>query len=141
MKADVVTLCHSALSERNKLSILGAFNIVYIPRIPWRLLPCTLVVRVLLDESDAGAHKLRITVMGTDGDRMFEDETGFELPPTPAPPNLSTSHQAASLNLICPLPYIVIKSYGTQVIDLALDGQEPQQTQFYVYPEGAEDVS
>jgi hypothetical protein len=64
----------------------------------------------------------------------------MELPEAPNHRKLGTSHQAASLNLILPLPEIEMKSYGVQAIDVVLGKQEPQQTQFYVYPKSAEIV-
>jgi hypothetical protein len=141
MKVDIATLCHSALSEGNHLSILGAFVITYAPSIPYRLPPCALALRLVFDDSDAGSHLVKVVVTGTDGDQLYKREQGIELPSSEPPPTLGTTHAAASLCLIYDLIGVEVKSFGVQAIDVSFDGQPVQQLPFYVYPESARDQS
>lgn len=135
MKADVVTLCHSALADGQNLSILGAVNFAYVPRVPYKLDSLALAVRLLLEESDSGKRVIVVRIVGTDGDCLFKSTQGIELPSeTIEIPTLGTSHRAASLCLIFQIPCLEMKSFGEQAIEWGFEGQSLESTPFYVYP-------
>jgi len=112
----------------------------YASAVPFRLPPCALAVRIVFDDSDCGPCFIKLTITGTDGDRVYEKEFSHHIPTGVAHPTPGTTHQAGSLCLIFLLPEVEMRSYGAQAIDLVL-GEQDVQMPFYVYPKSAEIVS
>lgn len=136
MDTDIVTLCHSALTQGSELSILGAFNIIHAPHLPHQFPPFTAVARIRLDESErSGAHHIRLTVLDTDGRILGDASVDFQMPepPADAPGRPELFRPIASLCISFPIMGMELRSYGEHAIDLALDGQPARRTPFYVY--------
>src|ERR1700683_3830446 len=108
MKADIVTLCHSALARGNELSILGAFSIIHATSVPHVLPATALALRLIFDQTEDGTHTLQIKLMSTDGATLYERVCQVQVPPLPAhvPESL---HPNASLCIVCQLPEIELK--------------------------------
>ena len=135
MKVDVATLCHAASSNGNLLDIVGAFNISYAESVPHVLPVLTLALRLILEETDEGSHVLQVRIIGTDGNELFKASQKFELGPPQIVPIEGFSHPATSLCLQFGLPHLVIRSFGAQSIEWRLDSQQPETTEFYIFPE------
>jgi hypothetical protein len=133
MKADIVTLCRSAQMSDNQLSITGAFNIIFVPSLPYRFPPSTVALRLLFDDSEFGRRLFRLTVMDTDGRTLAQNVYYLDIDAASLPLQESF-HPAATLCLVRPLGEIELRSYGEHAIDLALDDQPASRTTFYVYP-------
>jgi len=140
MKADIITLCHSALAEGNKFSILGAFNIIYVPSLPYRMPSSVLALRLIFDSTEDGAYQFTISLVGTDGQTLHQLVRRISVPPLPA--HISESlHPSTPLSIVCQLPEIELKTHGKQAIDLhlfgGLDMDQRLRAAFFVYPASA----
>jgi hypothetical protein len=60
MENDIVTLCDSASASGNKLSISGAYNLIYASSLPYRHPASAAAVRIKFDEFEHGDHVSRV---------------------------------------------------------------------------------
>lgn len=141
MKADIITLCRSALAEGDELSIVGAFNVIHATSLPHYLLSPVLATRLIFEDTDEpGEHTLRLTVMDSDGRFLCDDICAqFYLHPPPAAESSLPEfvRRAAPLALVVPLPNLELKVHGEFALDIALDRQPPLRCSFFVYPASA----
>ena len=76
MELEVITLCDSANISGGKLSLLGAFDIIYTKYLSKNMRPFTLALVFRVRENDIGDHEFNIEIENPDGTKLVEDLNG-----------------------------------------------------------------
>lgn len=71
MRFLLATLCDSAADYQGKLSLLGAFDTVCARELPVVHPQCSLALRIVYDQQDAGRHQLRIRCLDPSGNECL----------------------------------------------------------------------
>jgi len=127
VKADIVTLCHSALDHGGTISLLGAFDRIRVNSLPHKYPPFTAVARIAFDDSEVGNHNLTFRVLDVDGRVLGEAKAAFQLPK-------EMLRTTATMCIVFPINGMELKSFGEHAIDIHLDGKSSLRTSFYVQP-------
>jgi hypothetical protein len=125
MKPEIVTLCHSAVARDGIVSILEAFSMLAVPKLPHTYPLITLVCRLAFEASEAGAHKLNLRVVDPDGRKLAQMKTSFHLTP-------GASQPTPRLCICLPIAGMELRFLGEHVIDLILEGHPPLRFPFEV---------
>lgn len=115
-----VTLCDAATDYSGKLCILGAFDSIYAPQFPCVHPSCSVAVRLLLRDEDAGNHTLQIVFVDPDGKLLIPNEklptASFRVQPMP------TSMFFASQNFVFNWQGLRAEAPGQYEIRVMIDG-------------------
>ncbi len=116
MDVQVAVLCDSASDYRGKLCILGTFDTIFAPKLPAVHPHCSIALRLIFRDEDAGESTLRLRLIDEDGQDKL-------------PVNISTRLQVAlpadmyfySRNLVFNLQQLSFDKAGQYSIDLLLN--------------------
>jgi hypothetical protein len=110
-------LCDAAQDYGGKLSVLGAFDAIFVSRLPTAHPHCALALRLRFERVEEGPHGFRIGVIDQDGTPVVPAlEGNFKVV---VPPGAETT----AVNMALNLQGLPIQKTGTIHIDLAVDGQ------------------
>jgi len=126
MKADIVTLCHSAVVCENRLSILGAFDTIIAPQLPHAFPPFAVAVRIKFEPEESGDCQLKVTVLDIDGQIAVQADVGLRLP------TVSDLRPTGTLNMVFPISGMNLRLHGEHAVDLSLSSGSSIRTSFYV---------
>ncbi|PIZ76023.1 hypothetical protein COY05_02835 [Candidatus Peregrinibacteria bacterium CG_4_10_14_0_2_um_filter_38_24] len=73
MEINVATICDAASVTDGKLSVLGAFDTIYVNSVPVLHPNCSLAFQVLLDGKDDEEHDFIVKIMDEDGNEAIGD--------------------------------------------------------------------
>lgn len=134
MKANIVTLCHSAAILEGQLSVLGAIQIIDAPTLPHELSPITLAARVLLNREGCGSHTVRLTIVDAEGKFLDDSAVHFRVEDSVLAPDLSGTcrEYVGSMSVIRRLSKLEFRAYGEYMIHLKLDDQPTIRSPLYV---------
>lgn len=135
MKLEVLTLCDAATDERGKLNVLGAFDTLWLRKIPAVHPQCAVALRLRFTRLEEGEHSIKIVIMDADGKSVMPPMEGKL--PVRMPPDANT----AAVNLILSLHGLKLANYGEYAIDVAMDGRQEASLPFFVRPIPAPDQS
>ena len=117
MDIETFLLCDAATDSAGKLNILGAFDSIIATSMPAVHPQCSVAFRIRFARSEAGEHKVKISIVDEDGQPLVSDlETAV---------NIAFRGPETSLaaNLIMNLQRLQFKKLGEYSINAAVDGR------------------
>jgi hypothetical protein len=115
MEVPIASICDYALNDNGKLLLMGAFDTIYVGRLPAVHPYCSIAFRVLLTNRDPAKNKLQVEVLDPDGTNCIPPVTGsFETQLMPDP-------QFSSNNLVINLVHLSLLKEGRYTIQLHLN--------------------
>lgn len=121
MQLLLATLCDSAADYNGKLCVLGAFDTLCAPEFPVVHPQCSLAVRLMFTQQDAGRHHFQI---------QFLDEAGKALMPTfPPEPHMDVTFPHSAIpfvtrNIVLNLQRLRFEQPGVYGFHISMDGRE-----------------
>ena len=117
MDIEAFVLCDAATDDTGKLNILGAFDSILARSLPVVHPQCAVALRIRFLRIEAGEHKIKISLMDTDGKAIVPD--------LDAAVNIQFRGPESSLsaNMIMNLQRVQFKMAGEYSINLAIDGR------------------
>jgi len=117
MKVLIAAVAEHAWVENGCLSICRTFDTINAPEFPYILPRLTVALRLLIRRSEAGAHKLNISLADSDGKKLMNSDLNINaLPPQESVPEVSFSFALNGQGVNFP------KS-GDYVVDVVIDGR------------------
>jgi hypothetical protein len=126
MKVDVFTLCDFAQTDRQKMTIVGAFSVVYSRQAPVVHPLCSLAIKMRFERIEEGEKRIRISIIDSDGKPILptlEAQLNIHFKPDDS---VAMSHIALLIQ------QIKLPSFGEYSIDLAVDGRQEASTPLFV---------
>lgn len=129
MQVESMMLCHSAMSQDGTLSVLGAFDFVSVPTIPYTHPACTVAIRLRFESLEAGEHKIAVTIVDADGARLIPQivqKLNVEIP---------TGHSSVAINRLMNFHQsLTFAKYGDYAINLEVDDENEGSLPLSVQP-------
>jgi hypothetical protein len=117
MEIEAFLLCDAATDQQGKLNVLGAFDNLWVHKVPVNHPQCSIAARVRFDQIEAGNHSVKIQIIDEDGQNIAPKlEGSLSIHPGPG-------INSAIANLILNIQGLEFKRFGSYQIDLAIDGQ------------------
>jgi hypothetical protein len=126
MHIELATLCHSAVSRGDNLSILEAYSRIIAPKYPHKFPPFTVAARLRFESDEIGDHSLTLTVRDANRRILGQMKIEFALPSEMFQPT-------ASLSIVFPVSGADFHEGGECSIEFSLNNQAPQSVPFYVH--------
>jgi len=117
MNIEAFLLCDCATDSSGKLNVLGAFDSIYVKKVPAVHHSCAIAARIRFSKIEQGPHSIRINVIDQDGREVaprLEDEISVKVP---------DDTDSRAVNLILNLHRLKLPDYGEYRIDLAIDNR------------------
>lgn len=126
MNIETFLICDAATDSQGKLNILGAFDSIYTKKLPAIHRACSIALRIRFSKLEEGEHKINITIMDEDGNKVVPDLKGnLNL-------QIGDDVNSKSINLIMNLQGLQLKNYGEYSIDLNVDGKQQATLPLYL---------
>lgn len=129
-KINYIHLCDAAnIDGSGKLSILGIFNILYLPSLPMKYPRMTAVMDFSIDDYQKKSHKLNMSIFGPDEKELVIKpaiEINFEMP------KQNIKNDKAQLKIILDLANLEFLEYGKHYIRVNIDGETVHKIEFDV---------
>ncbi len=127
MKIETFVVCDAAANYHGRLSILGAFDIIFSEKIPCVYSQCAVALRLRFSQIEEGDHKIRIDIVDEDGKPVIKHIDGgvkvrFDKYP----------YNSMVLNIVLNIQNLKIEKYGEYAIDLAIDGKQEASLPIFV---------
>lgn len=127
MKTEIFTLCDFAAVYAGKLTIVGAFDSVYVKQAPAIIPQCALAVRLRCEKRDIGQHDLKVTIVDASGKSLCTlGETKLQV----AVPEVAPS---ISLDLSVAISSMNISQIGVYAVQLNVDSRLVAEIPLHVY--------
>jgi len=117
MRLEVFSLCDAATADGGKLSMLGAFDTIWVGKIPAVHPQCSIALRIRFDKIERGEHKITVNFADADGKNIIPPAQGSIIV------NFPDGQNSSSANLILNMQGLKIEKFGEYSIDLAIDGR------------------
>src|SRR3989339_796238 len=118
MRVEVFVLCDAATSDASgKFNILGAFDTLWVTKLPAVHPQCTVALRIRFEPHEGGEHDVRVNFIDEDGNHIIPSANGK------INVQFKGQQRAIAANLILNLQRLQLKSSGEYSIDLTIDSQ------------------
>jgi len=117
MRVEVFSLCDAATADGGKLSMLGAFDTLWIGKMPAVHPQCAIALRIRFDKIERGTHKITVNFANADGKNIIPPAQGS------ITVNFPDEQSSSSSTLILNIHGLKIEKLGEYSIDLAIDGR------------------
>lgn len=126
MRIEIFALCDAATGDFGKLSMLGAFDTIWTPKIPVVHPQCTVALRVRFERIERGEHKVVVHFVDSDGKNV--------IPPAQSviAMNFADEQSSGAANLIFNIQGLKLDRFGDYSIDLAIDGEQKASLPLFV---------
>lgn len=117
MDIEVFVLCDAATDSAGKLNVLGAFDSLLTRNVPVVHPQCTVALRMRFARIEAGAHKIKISIIDADGQPVVPDlDAGMDV-------RFHGPESSLATNMIMNLQRVQFKQAGDYLVNLAVDGR------------------
>lgn len=126
MDIEIFTLCHYAEATSIGLTIINAFDTIFISNLPDQQSSFTVTARIRYSSYEQGKTAIHLRLSTPDGENI--------IPPFSGDINLSYSPGAESMsyNFVVNLQGLTFKTYGKHSITLSIRGQELRKLPLYI---------
>lgn len=126
MQIEVFSLCDAATSGEGKLNMLGAFDTIWVKKMPVVHPQCTVALRVRFYSSEGEKHEVSVKLVDADGKHV--------VPPTKGTVSISYpgGQRSSSANLILNIQGLKLQKYGEHSIDLSIGGKSMASLPLFV---------
>jgi hypothetical protein len=126
MKILIAAVSEHAWVENGCLSLSRAFDSINADSFPYILARISIALRLLIARSEAGEHKLSISLADSDGKKLMHSDLNINLqPPESSVPESSFSFALNGQNVAFPKP-------GDYAVDILIDGRVEASIPIYV---------
>jgi len=126
MTLEAMVLCDAATDYHGKLNILGAFDCIWVRKLPAVHPQCAVALRLRFTQIEEGAHEIKINVVDPDGKPVVPPLKGnIQI-------RIPESSDSAVANLILNLQGVKLEKDGPYSVDMAVDGRQEASLPFYV---------
>jgi len=129
MNAEVFTVCEAVTDSGGKLNLLGAFDVLYAPSLPFAVSNLSIAVRLRFERSEAGTHRMQIVVIDPQGTQIGAPFTHQFAT------SGSQNTDSVGLNFPLSLQQVTFKSFGTYRLELTIDDHVVSRCPLYVVPQ------
>ena len=126
MQIEVFSLCDAATTENGKLNVLGAFDTLWVGKIPVVHPHCTVALRVRFHSSEGDEQDVSVKFIDADGKHIVPATNGM------IKINYSEGQKTSSANLILNIQGLKIEKCGEYSIDLAIGGRSRASLPLFV---------
>lgn len=126
MQIEIFALCDAATADFGKLSILGAFDSIWVTQIPAVHPQCAIALRARFERIERGEHKVVVHFVDMDGKNVILPAQGV------ITVNFPEDQSSNSANLILNIQGLKLERLGEYAIDLAIDGQQKASLPLFV---------
>jgi hypothetical protein len=132
MKVTLAAMCdYASVSQDGKLNILGIFQEINAPTIPFQLAQMFLVVSFSASSSEAPAQKkFEVKLLGADGAQVFAAQ---QTVPIQTPPRTGAR---VNVNALMGFGGLVFPAPGDYAFSILIDGDEKESVPLRVNPPG-----
>jgi hypothetical protein len=118
VKVEVLTLCDYAVAvPGGKLTIVGTFDRLAVPKLPHQQPSFYLVAKVRFDITEAGEKRLQFTFTDPDGKQIAA------LPEMKVPVKLREEDYTAAMQVVLRINGLPLAQTGDHSVNLVIDGQ------------------
>ena len=120
MEIEVFSICDAATSDSGKLNILGAFDMMWVKKLPSTYPQCAIAMRIRFYSQESGKHHIHLNILDPERVQVIEPLKGdinVMVPP---------GQTSSSVNLILNIQKLVIENVGTYSIELTIDDERYQ---------------
>ena len=126
MNVELFALCDAATGDFGKLSMLGAFDTLWVDSLPATHPHCAIALRLRFRSVEAARHTVRVTLMDENGKHAINPMEGqIEV-------KFPDSRSSVSVNLILNMQGLKFEKAGEYSIDMALDGRQEASLPLFV---------
>ncbi|MFA6357286.1 MAG: hypothetical protein WCY09_01260 [Candidatus Omnitrophota bacterium] len=126
MQIEIFSLCDAATADFGKLSMLGAFDTLWVSKMPAVHPQCTIALRIGFKRIEKGEHKILVHFVDADGKNIISPaQGGIAI-------NFPEDQSSCSANLIFNIQSLKLEKLGEYSIDLAIDGQQKASLPLFV---------
>lgn len=126
MQIEIFALCDAATADHGKLNMLGAFDSIWVNKLPAVHSQCAIVLRVRFEKIERGEHKVAVNFVDIDGKNVMPPAQGN------LPVKFPDEQKSLSSNLILNIQGVKFERAGEYSIDLAIDGQQRASLPLFV---------
>jgi len=126
MQIEIFTLCDAATGDIGKLSLLGAFDTIWVTKTPAVYPQCTIALRVRFKRIERGEHKVEVNFIDIDGKSVVNPVKGN------ITINFPEEQSSGHANLILNIHRLKLDRLGDYSIDLAIDGDQKASLPLFV---------
>lgn len=126
MQIEIFALCDAATADFGKLSMLGAFDTIWVKEVPAVHQQCAIVLRTRFEKIERGEHKVVVHFVDADGKNVIPPAEGV------IAINFSEEQRFGSAHLILNIQGLKLERLGEHSIDLAIDGQQRASLPLFV---------
>ena len=126
MDIEVFTICGFAQDMMGKLTVVGTFDTVLPPQLPFQLPTCSIAARIRLTAREAGRIPFGVKITSPDG--------GYVIPPIMGEMMVQPPPGAESItgNLCVGIGMLKLTAYGRYNVTLSLRGQDLRTLPLFV---------
>ncbi len=126
MQIEIFVLCDAATADFGKLSMLGAFDTIWVEKTPVVHPQCAIALRARFERIERGEHKVVVHFVDADGKNVIPPAQGV------IAINFPEEQRSGSANLILNIQGLKLERLGEYSIDLAIDGQQKASLPLFV---------
>lgn len=126
MRVEIFALCDAATGDFGKLSMLGAFDAIWVAKTPALHPQCAIALRVRFERIERGEHKVVVHFVDSDGKNVIPPAQGA------ITINFIDEQSSGAANLILNIQGLKLERFGEYSIDLAIDGQQKASLPLFV---------
>ncbi|MDO8488821.1 MAG: hypothetical protein Q7S42_01735 [Candidatus Omnitrophota bacterium] len=126
MQVEIFALCDAATADFGKLSMLGAFDSIWVTQTPAVHPQCAIALRARFERIERGEHKVIVHFVDMDGKNVIAPAEGI------ITINFTEDQSSNSANLILNIQGLKLERMGEYSIDLAIDGQQKASLPLFV---------
>jgi hypothetical protein len=126
VQIEVFSLCDAATTGGGKLNMLGAFDTLWVSKVPAVHPHCTVALRVRFHSSEGGEHNVSVKFIDADGKHIIPATNGV------INIDYSGGQKSSSANLILNIQGLKVEKFGEYSIDLAVSGKNMASLPLFV---------
>lgn len=126
MKVELFALCDAATESGGKLNVLGIFDVMAAPDLPFFHPACAVAIRLRFKRIESGTHRVKLDIVDLDGRHTVPS---FE---TTVTVQSGDEVDSSVANLLLNFQQLRFDRYGRYSIDLAVDGRHEGSLPVYL---------
>jgi hypothetical protein len=128
MDIELFTLCDYAQAMFGKMTIVGAFDSIFVKQVPVHFPQCHVAARIRFRNSESGHHSFGISILSPDGKPVIPPLKGdVKIPEQPG-------RDSVINHIVLGIGGLPITCYGRHSIVFSVDGQELRTLPLFVAP-------
>lgn len=115
MKLEFITLCDAAYIYEGKLSLLGSFDIINVPKLPHTLPSFSFAAKVRFNKGEEGNYKIRLLIKNPNEEILGKETTGKI--------DIQNIVKSASIPFVLNAQNVTFNNYGSHIVKFFLNDE------------------